>query len=234
MDTRKGFTLIELLVVIAIIALLLSILMPALGKVKAQAKQVVCSAGNLKSMAMVNALYAAEYGGKYMPPYCWPGNTYFRETIESQEGSWSHEEEHRCPADVRINPAVGLSSYGYNCAPEGYETEYNVDGIVNSSSKIMFMCSGNWYVAPPRSWQLAMTHWQDWGDPAEFDMPYWYMPAFRHSNKTNIAYFDGHVSSAGIDDVYILNDTESEWDDHKMEAMWLPDLSRTNVLRGRW
>jgi len=41
---RRGFTLIELLVDIAIIALVMGILMPALARVKKQAKAVACQA----------------------------------------------------------------------------------------------------------------------------------------------------------------------------------------------
>lgn len=59
---RKGFTLIELLVVISIIAMLLAILMPALGKAKDHAKKIGCSA-NLRSLAMAAILYAEDNDG---------------------------------------------------------------------------------------------------------------------------------------------------------------------------
>ena len=54
---RKAFTLIELLVVISIIALLLSIMMPSLGKIKEKAKNLICST-NMKSLVLVWTLYA--------------------------------------------------------------------------------------------------------------------------------------------------------------------------------
>lgn len=60
---KKGFTLIELLVVIAIIALLLSIMMPALNKAKEQAKSVICKS-NLKQMHLGVLLYTNDNNNK--------------------------------------------------------------------------------------------------------------------------------------------------------------------------
>jgi len=65
MCRRKGFTLIELLVVIAIIALLLSILMPALSRVKKQARGVACQA-NLHQWSLIYKLYCDDNDGNWL------------------------------------------------------------------------------------------------------------------------------------------------------------------------
>ncbi|MHC4644963.1 MAG: type II secretion system protein [Planctomycetota bacterium] len=59
MARRSAFTLIELLVVIAIIALLMSILMPTLARVKKQAKVVVCQS-NLHQWGLIFSMYAGD------------------------------------------------------------------------------------------------------------------------------------------------------------------------------
>ena len=60
---KKAFTLIELLVVVSIIALLVSILMPALNKARDQAKKTVCSS-NLRSLTMAMIYYCDDNNGR--------------------------------------------------------------------------------------------------------------------------------------------------------------------------
>ncbi len=67
MGNRKGFTLIELLVVIAIIALLMSILMPALNRVKEQARRQSCSA-RLRQQGLALTLYSGDNDSKLPLP----------------------------------------------------------------------------------------------------------------------------------------------------------------------
>jgi len=59
-----GFTLIELLVVIAIIALLMAILMPALQRVREQARSVTCLS-NLKQWGLIFSMYTEEHNGEF-------------------------------------------------------------------------------------------------------------------------------------------------------------------------
>ncbi|HEX8913591.1 MAG TPA: type II secretion system protein [Humisphaera sp.] len=63
---RRGFTLVELLVVIGIIALLMSILLPTLGRVKEQANAIKCGS-NLRQVGLAFVMYANDNGGK-LPP----------------------------------------------------------------------------------------------------------------------------------------------------------------------
>ncbi|MBN1553804.1 MAG: type II secretion system protein [Phycisphaerae bacterium] len=73
---RGAFTLIELLVVISIISLLVSILLPSIGRAKGLAKSVVCRA-NLKGMAIALAIYAEEWNELY--------------PVASNVGKWGYE-----------------------------------------------------------------------------------------------------------------------------------------------
>jgi len=60
--TRAGFTLIELFVVIAIIALLASMLLPALSKAREMGRRVKC-ASNLRNIGLVSLMYVEDWDG---------------------------------------------------------------------------------------------------------------------------------------------------------------------------
>lgn len=63
MDRSKAFTIIELLVVVSIVALLIGILLPAIGKAR-DAAHVTRSQSNLRQLALAHATYAADWNDR--------------------------------------------------------------------------------------------------------------------------------------------------------------------------
>lgn len=70
---RHAFTLIELLVVIAIIALLISVLLPALSQARKVGQAVKCAA-NLRDIGGAMSGYLSEWSGVYPPSYIYPSD----------------------------------------------------------------------------------------------------------------------------------------------------------------
>ena len=116
MAGKKGFTLIELLVVIAIIALMLSVLMPALNEVKERGKRVVCMSNN-RQLSLANVMYAESYG-RFVPVEgdpdllesgAWDVTLPDGEVFRPDYPSWCLNQ-----AYIKLLDQTGIENVGYN------------------------------------------------------------------------------------------------------------------------
>ncbi|MBI9016799.1 MAG: type II secretion system protein [Phycisphaerae bacterium] len=182
---KKAFTLIELLVVISIIALLVSILMPALSKARKSAKSVVCMS-NLKQWATISVMYTGDNDDTfwYDGPDSSPG-------ASQQQAFWmkllskyaSDVQELRfCPMAIKISPinnaCNGATFEAWNAAPHvpGIDSEYSSGSY-----------GTNLWLSP-----VINTQRPGWGFPGDV--------------ATNKAYHWGKTSAKNSTDIPVIGD----------------------------
>jgi prepilin-type N-terminal cleavage/methylation domain-containing protein len=118
MKTKNSFTLIELLVVIAIIAILASMLLPALNKAREKAKEIQCKS-NIKQCALAAIMYADE-NNAYLPPAIFRLTDYYFWTQKFVEENRLSFKMLRCPAWVVTPPNHMKYYYTYGLRLNSY------------------------------------------------------------------------------------------------------------------
>lgn len=163
MKRKQAFTLIELLVVVAIIAILASMLLPALAGAKVSARKVLCM-NNQKQISLATIMYGDDFNG-YFPPATnsdhtdWIKNMiragYF-ESLKSFEDPAEHEgpHDHSKLRKVTMRMDNGereefTASYGINerlAGPNGVKMP-KFQTVPEPTSNFFFGCS-TYFIAP--------------------------------------------------------------------------------------
>lgn len=127
---RRAFTVVELLIVIGIIAVLMSMLLPVLAKVRDSAQATTCTS-NLQQIAAAGQIYAASNDGQ-LP---WAGQDWpyaaFNDVWVLLEPSISTPSYYICPADFQppwnqwwVSPAGWGGQNGYGGLPLVWPSSY--------------------------------------------------------------------------------------------------------------
>ena len=225
----NGFTLIELLVVIAIIALLMSVLMPALSAAKQQAQKAVCMT-NLSQWGILFTLYTEDNDDFFFPGY-YQHSDPDGDILQSQNSdTWPYAMQpyyqdsslRFCPSDRnsargKDSDDIFSGSYGLNgwvCNPpeeisasEGHDTQnhWRAMYVKSNRSKIPLMADAMWFTGLPEDDDLPAQEegsMSDWSEQSKNQMRRFCVD--RHRNKTNILFLDSSIKAVSPKELWRL------------------------------